>query len=1387
MSGKHEYDNTDVEGIVEFSKFIEQAMCDIVHHSTWSAETLIALILDKVTQSFLEGERVTVRGKRGSFKVLEHEPSGCYTLQPASGGPPIAGVESTEMIRHQESQVHLLTPQSIAAWLDFSADVRDIEDDQDAECLWRMKKAYRDLYNLESDLPDKFVGRVKFPVEHNDGSEQETYEPSDEDDQEEEEEEEEGEEYEDEEEEELEIDQTFGEEDMALGTRRRKPQRSFGKEVNVDEESDDRLQVLHTLQFDGLPLKNSVLYFLLETMDEAEKRISDNEDKMALFNALKDVGPEGLYLDEIIESMKDAGCILPDEVSEAQEYVCSVYNSDAAFFKRLETKICLTAVIGKVFARKFVEIFEKCADESLPQPDKGRRASPESKIEARQIESLRRLSDQYNRNVQSYQLKCPKCHKFISSGKSKLASRKCKTCPREYHVKCLDKSEVARDRSVWSCEKCIDTAQAGLRKILDLEDKKEQIMERNRRLAEEKQRKKISKSRSKPQKASKEIKRVSKRSLSDAQVLEEETKMIDKIKRRIKELKESAEGTSNSDLSLQQEELKKAQEELARIQNEIKGPPKEYPLLFKSSNTFAVFNEASGVSEFLSLYGDICELEEIFDTPELLLSTRWPLDLSNSLVPLYSQLILCCLLEQLNRDPPMKSRARKWTRILTNATWPEVLRRYIKCTRVPTEKEVEDGIYEPIADLQCESRGLYSDDFEKLKKEADEFLNSKGWWEMPVELQLSLLHALCYDIAQGYTLKMDMGNKIQDCARISTDFGKLLQQVKRIKKEKQQEDKRKLADAMAENGSDDEDDNDEDDDLEDEIALQVGEKEEKKEKELALRSFRTDCLGIDRYGRRYWWLRGSRGAIVVEDDHGKHAGIIKSTADLDNIMKHLIRKGPREGNLLRTMKRYYKRLCASLSEEGLETSLVFENIERPVPTDGRQKIKSLDELGSQMMLDTLSEAKMKLDEILSDIVTSEIQLAADLKGYRKTLRSLETSPEVCTFMLQLESILCTAGEGLPPYASNDNMIKFLGEEDASKLPAVVYVQREYEREERADAMNQGSAEENDQGDENEMGTSEGEVDHVTALIQENPLFKALKPFIVQPSPVTCDDDYDCSEAEHTYLREKRMRKPARLWRSGRERAVWLKGLLQAAEAPRAVGSTKVTYSAYILGDRVNLLIERCQALEKEIARWEAEEQERQKAEILLEKEKSLQTKEPRERPMMIRTGKAKTEGGVKVVLKLIGREPFPQGRNATTAMDIMAPEEDVAKCRWGYQCSVCLLAGDLICCEHADGCAVSVHEDCSGQGFPDGKWICPNHDESNLKTRVRKRSEQNMTGDSQRNGRKSLAEPDPLADMMTSDEDDDNPKASGPSKKAKASDSATITEETTQDDDSDYV
>lgn len=45
----------------------------------------------------------------------------------------------------------------------------------------------------------------------------------------------------------------------------------------------------------------------------------------------------------------------------------------------------------------------------------------------------------------------------------------------------------------------------------------------------------------------------------------------------------------------------------------------------------------------------------------------------------------------------------------------------------------------------------------------------------------------------------------------------------------------------------------------------------------------------------------------------------------------------------------------------------------------------------------------------------------------------------------------------------------------------------------------------------------------------------------------------------------------------------------------------------------------------------------------------------------------------------MGKEPFGSGRSST--FDTIASDEQIAECRWGYQCSVCLLAGDLLCCE----------------------------------------------------------------------------------------------------------
>lgn len=42
--------------------------------------------------------------------------------------------------------------------------------------------------------------------------------------------------------------------------------------------------------------------------------------------------------------------------------------------------------------------------------------------------------------------------------------------------------------------------------------------------------------------------------------------------------------------------------------------------------------------------------------------------------------------------------------------------------------------------------------------------------------------------------------------------------------------------------------------------------------------------------------------------------------------------------------------------------------------------------------------------------------------------------------------------------------------------------------------------------------------------------------------------------------------------------------------------------------------------------------------------------------------------------------------------------------------------------QHADGCNVSAHTACTGQPFPTGAWICPNHDDPLLKSRISRRN-----------------------------------------------------------------
>ncbi|RMZ52560.1 hypothetical protein APUTEX25_003703, partial [Auxenochlorella protothecoides] len=839
------------------------------------------------------------------------------------------------------------------------------------------------------------------------------------------------------------------------------------------------------------------------------------------------------------------------------------------------------------------------------------------------------------------------------------------------------------------------------------------------------------------------------------------------------------------------------QEAIERLQLIIDGPSTP-PRLLEDGKEQASLASALDVAEFLQLFGGACEAPTL-DLPAVMSSVRWPLD-GEGLGGLYNQLVLvrgvagpgfvveimCCLIEQYNHDPPAKARSHRWSRVLTASTWPEILRRYLLTTRADQGPPAEDAC--PL-----------SLDNDQVALLAARKLETTAWHQLEPELHLRLLCTLCYDISQGYALRNDINVRLQDAIRIQTELFKEQMAWRKArrgegetavaaptsgKKKKAarksttaadptEEELQALEDQAAAEAGEDGDDDAGTEEL-DEAQQAWAAREAEYEGRLAERSSRADPLGTDRFHRRYWWLASAPGIVMVDFPDAAPPAALRSKEQLDELLARLNRRGPRERVLHGALRKRYAAIVACMAQaEGTAYSL--EGYARPVPRDKRMAVRTLPEL--EEVRNALAEAKERLDNFLAEAVEVGVELEFDAKAMRKTLRACDTPEDLRHAMLELEKVYCTAGEGLPPGATDREIQILMGEAaadepeakpgaTASTGPTRAEPGVGVEPMQGMEGPGSAGAEPVPAEAQVAKGTDAAAPDsagHAAAALpgagveaaapvaapgpSTTPSPATTPPTPAQPTPqasgtgaageatgttcegeegeegetagtpapfrpVTRDDDLDDSDAEHAFLREKRMRRPARLWRSARERAAWVQATRACATA------AQVSYSALLLSDRAGPMLQRYITLAEERRRWEAEERERARSERAGEGEAPA----PSLRPMMIRTGKAKTDDGVRVVLKAMGREAFPSGR-AAAAMDALAPPELVAECKWGYQCSVCLLAGDLLCCEHPSGCNVSAHRECSGcHGALGGPWICSNHDDRELKTRIRRRA-----------------------------------------------------------------
>lgn len=1319
---------------------------------------------------------------------------------------------------------------------------------------------------------------------------------------------------------------------------------------------------------------------LHESLEDVEKRIQPGSIKHGVFTLLKEAGTSGMSINEIVDTLQERGLKTWEEPRQARNSITSTCGHDSAFARIAPGRFALRCLLPS----QKVEI-TPTANLLAASPD-SKEAQQLAAMEAAQADAMRRLAEQKSKaRVGRNNFKCPKCHRVTHTEASPLVL--CDTCPRAYHLACLPNNVSFKDLPTgdWCCPKCVDATQAALRRVMDLETRKKEALERvanKEKAVEEKLVKRLlsgqgdaetgvggkggkggaasglgkGRGGGKGLKVSGKVAPTSQGAqgeggecetedvqqqaqqqrphrraiLDDWEVVQEEKDHLERLLIRIQELQEVIARTKplttennddKKDLVVSKEEekridddslaekalasLKETLEASKHLEKIIEGPPASFPQLVLSSLSpiennrveeekmggeamdemrqvgEAAMKEIITVAEFLALYGESCAIEVEPSAQDLVAAIAWPLDHAHFLASLYRQLLLCCLLALSDSPPPVHAKVERWLRVLDDATWPEILRRYIRTVHImphimkermrieddDDEDEDDDdrddngaGVSSDNAKAACQgrdgtdqkanqaqSRGTNdqfcrnngfdwsSSEVQELVVEPEKVLHMDdrafavhgvrlmswmAWWEVPPAVHIRLLSMLCYDVAQGRTLRDDINERVLEYSKLLLEKSRGMVAFRKQKRSKDDggggsegggpKKKRKSGTQNASRRNGDKKSTNENDDItedgdgdeegardkeghtsankdDDVFNAELKAIEAKYDAKLRRKAFRTEPLGLDRFYRRYWWLRGTPGCIFVEDGtNGNTIGVIAGQHVLDDLLTRLNRRGPRERELYRALQRVYDDVVSSFplpapplalcTEDGvkatsapvstdaqlaeLAASLNVLNFPRPVPTDGRVRQKDISTLATMSFSSMLGVAKAIIEGLVLDTVDAldvlvGLHLDKDaLKAIKREVKGSEGVDQLCVVLIGLEAAYSSSGEGLPRGADADSVKTLMDSvEDAScwndllsKAAATLFADNNRDQREGRDTeLKEIEVKQDDQHVAAELGMNDNQIttkSNLDGQLTDNNPSQGLDQ---EPETngrdsrresVSMDDDLDDSDAEHAYLREKRMRRPARLWRSGRERAVWIKSVcatarnanLSTAASRHGSAASQVTYCAALLDDRVKKLIKVVHKLAEDAARYEeAAEMARAKAEAARPKEvKVVQPIGPMERPLMIRTGKSKTEDGVKIVLKGMGKGPLPSARSSAPGTEACVSDDIVASCRWGYQCSVCLLAGDLLCCEHPEQCAVSVHPECTGLPFPQGPWICTNHDERRLKGRMRARQSQDQ-------------------------------------------------------------
>ncbi|DBA68705.1 TPA: hypothetical protein ACH3X2_013498 [Trebouxia sp. C0005] len=175
------------------------------------------------------------------------------------------------------------------------------------------------------------------------------------------------------------------------------------------------------------------------------------------------------------------------------------------------------------------------------------------------------------------------------------------------------------------------------------------------------------------------------------------------------------------------------------------------------------------------------------------------------------------------------------------------------------------------------------------------------------------------------------------------------------------------------------------------------------------------------------------------------------------------------------------------------------------------------------------------------------------------------------------------------------------------------------------------------------------------------------------------EELDPSDTEQ----EKASRPKLALWRSARERGIWMRDM---AAAQVSTSAAEVAYLAAVLSDKAQPMLQRLSASAAAAAARPPKAPKSAKRE--------RETPAPDQGPQETK----------KLKVKLGGASASAQGSN-----NGKGPQGGSGHDRWMAECADCGEEGDLLCCEAKD-CPVAMHTECAGlDKVPRGKWYCPEH------------------------------------------------------------------------------